>query len=725
MPSSVPATAKRAYSRKLEYFLNGLLKCSYFPSFLSGNSLLREWCKYRYGVFPESGYPGGGDRIYPHVYNEGNVTKINAGCEEDGGLFCPMDGSYNRRAPTKQNLMCLESSAIETIMDSKDLKMAPNATEYVPPTFEYVVPKSSKYTIVLERTSTMNANGRWTNVKRAFYRFLNYLPVGSEISIVTFGKEAALNLPPTIVTDANREGLHGRIPRKVLSDDLACVFCALNMSLGEIGGTVVLVTGSPRKPQMMERLLETIGNTSAKVFPVAYPGTAHPDVVSLARNGGKHYAVNEGGAVAPLTYLTEILLDVLRSSEPGLEIQKVHETKHLSYEFAGTFTLEDSMLDGMSVTLNVDDEEKVEFFEITNPSGKKHLFSKFEDGMVVFQHPGRAEPGIWTYHSKLYPTAGLPAERMTVDVVSRKSSNAPGGESPFLLDVFTSVDGKQLDVYNEPVVIYARLTQGGSLPVLGARVVAKVARPGNDSDEEEKVVELVLRDDGAGDPDVTGDDGIYSAHFSDFASVPGFYSVQVVAGHNDGLARTVRRLDVDGGVVYSGNEGEEKLGTPDHCRSPSAHFCLLYTSRSKKKLPLDAAVSVVYCFRLNLASPADCVYIKLAALPLDHRVIQFRTFFFIFAESCCGSRVRFRETIPSSPFHRQSVGPGFYAKQGISPRTDIAPPNRIMDFRLARTIESSLYVQLEWSAPGGDYENGKGKNREKLSCKTIKDDIGS
>jgi hypothetical protein len=48
-----------------------------------------------------------------------------------------------------------------------------------------------------------------------------------------------------------------------------------------------------------------------------------------------------------------------------------------------------------------------------------------------------------------------------------------------------------------------------------------------------------------------------------------------------------------------------------------------------------------------------------------------------------------------------------------------------MDFRLARTIESSLYVQLEWSAPGGDYENGKGKNREKLSCKTIKDDIGS
>ena len=60
------------------------------------------------------------------------------------------------------------------------------------------------------------------------------------------------------------------------------------------------------------------------------------------------------------------------------------------------------MLHKMSVTLNIDDEDKVEFFEITNPSGQKHLFSKFEDGMVVFNHPGMAQSGIWSYHAKLY-----------------------------------------------------------------------------------------------------------------------------------------------------------------------------------------------------------------------------------------------------------------------------------------------------------------------------------
>ena len=501
---------------------------------------------------------------------------------------------------------------------------ATSAGPYRAPRFRYLVPKSSRYAVVLERTSLMNANGRWTNVRRAFYRFLSYLPAGAEVSIITFGKEAAMNLPPTVVTDANREGLHGRIPRKVLSEDLACVFCALNMSLGALDGglgTVILLTGSPREAQNMDRLMEKVRGTPVRVFPIAYPGTAHSSVVGLARHG-KHYAVSEGGGSSPLTYLTEVLLDVLGKSEPGMAIQKVHETRHLSYEFAGTFTLDDSMLDGMSVTLNVDDEDKVEFFEITNPSGKKHLFSKFEDGMVVFDHRGAAEAGIWTYHSKLYPTAGLPAERMTVDVVSH---GIPGQfrEGPVVLDVFTNVDGGAVDLYQRPVVIYARLTQGNSLPVLGARVVVRVMRPGNSSDGDD-TVELTMRDDGAGDPDVTGDDGIYSVHFSDFASVPGFYSVQVVAGHNDGLARTAR--------TAGGGE----------------------------------------------------------------------------AEVCCGSRVRFRETIPATPFHRQAVGPGFYVKQGLSPRTDVAPPTRIFDFRLARAIEASLSVQLEWSSPGGDYDQGKG-----------------
>ena len=525
-------------------------------SFNLGQSLLREWCKYRYGTFPEDGKNG--DRLYPDTYMEGNKTLESQGCLQRTPL-CPLAKPYNRDAPTKQNLLCNSESAIETMFNHHDFHSSWKAiyeavpstfngnittttissngftrnqrginehgsinsvtppTTFLPtrptfvastlyratsptpstptlttttnifttssiifqtlakeasdPKFEYIVPRSSRYVLLLDRTAIMGINGRWKNIKRAFFRFINNLPVGSELSIITFdGLGAIVNLPPTVVTNINREGLHGRIPRKVeistntrknkqqkmfatLDNEIACTFCALNASLsnaltnylGETAtGTIILVTGSSKKPTHLSEVLKTIQKTPIQVYPILYPGTAHPDLMKLAAlGGGKAYAVPEGeeNLVSPLTYMTEILLDVIKESESSVKIQKVHETRHMSYEFAGTFTMEEDILHKMSVTLSLDDEEKVEFFEITNPSGKKHLFSKFEDGMVVFKHPGLAEAGIWTYHAKLYPNSGLPSDenggRITVDVVSQ-SNNAEA--EPILLEVFTNVD---------------------------------------------------------------------------------------------------------------------------------------------------------------------------------------------------------------------------------------------------------------------------------------------
>ena len=42
-------------------------------------------------------------------------------------------------------------------------------------------------------------------------RFIQHLANGTTLSIVTFGMEARLILPPTVVTDTNRETLYGRV----------------------------------------------------------------------------------------------------------------------------------------------------------------------------------------------------------------------------------------------------------------------------------------------------------------------------------------------------------------------------------------------------------------------------------------------------------------------------------------------------------------------------------
>ena len=45
----------------------------------------------------------------------------------------------------------------------------------------------------------------------------------------------------------------------------------------------------------------------------------------------------------------------------------------------------------------------------------------------------------------------------------------------------------------------------------------------------------------------------------------------------------------------------------------------------------------------------------------------------------------------------------------MSARADVSPPSRIIDFKMTGTIDDSLYIQLEWSAPGDDYDRGRGK----------------
>jgi hypothetical protein len=83
------------------------------------------------------------------------------------------------------------------------------------------------------------------------------------------------------------------------------------------------------------------------------------------------------------------------------------------------------------------------------------------------------------------------------------------------------------------------------------------------------------------------------------------------------------------------------------------------------------------------------------------------------ASECCGSDFRFGESIPASPFHRQAVGPAVFVAQGLSSRTDVAPPSRVLDLRMKSVTEDSLYVTLEWSAPGDNYDQGRGNNHFK------------
>lgn len=120
---------------------------------LAGNAIVREWAKYRYGIFDELGYES--DAVYPQCFHGANERPQVTGCSDkpienvcsSGELvgeynasrlvhpdatksilfattdrvtkFCD-EKTHDAFAPTKQNLICNRRSATEVIMSHPD-----------------------------------------------------------------------------------------------------------------------------------------------------------------------------------------------------------------------------------------------------------------------------------------------------------------------------------------------------------------------------------------------------------------------------------------------------------------------------------------------------------------------------------------------------------------------------------------------------------------------------
>ena len=438
--------------------------------------------------------------------------------EDDNTMLLAEEAGYRKFIPTRQNILCGERSPRDVVLHS--MPSGEHKGNYTAPEFHYVVQGGSHYVLVLDQSSTMDS--RWTNIKRSFFRFISLLEEGTILSIITFGSEGSLVLPPTVVTENNREGLHGRIPRRVEEAELACLDCGLRLARDVLDGTsgsIVLLTRNLSGPSLVHLTQERMDMNT-----ILYP----------ARNerveNGTMYSVVEKGEISTLTQLNEIMLDIINRAG-GPTVAKLHTSEHMSYEFSGTFVVEENLRNDLTITLSIEDEEKVEFFEVIDPSGQKNIFSKFEDGMVLLRFGGQSEAGIWTFHAKLYPEVSLPAQRMTVDVVGQGRSDAVrvrGLPTPSLESL------RALEI--------VALVEMGESPVLGAEVRALVRGPDTE-------VAIVLKDTGSGYPDIRKGDGIYSGYLPTFSSIPGYYTLRILASDNNGQAFTF----TDGAPIPTGS----------------------------------------------------------------------------------------------------------------------------------------------------------------------------
>ena len=575
-------------------------------SFLSFNTselgaragrLARELTKLEFGVFEEAGLAG--DPVYPDTYTTGRELITSVGCPEAGaGGFCPLEAEYNSFAPTKQNVLCRGQSAAAIIGDRQ---RSSNITESRNVTVSYVTRAVSRYVLVLDLAQEPRT---WTRIKRALYRFISLLPEGATLSIVTATPEtSAVTLFPTLVTEGRREGLHGLIPRRP-ELSRGCVSCAVDTAselLGAHAGNIVIVStelvravDSGNKHRMFNILLDTDNSLEESQM-----------IVYSARG-------------AETSSLAEIFINIINTVEEE-KLQKIFHAEHdlTSVEFSGNFYVEKHASTDVTVTLSIDDEQKVESFEVKDSTGKRNIFSKFEDGLVIIKMLGKSNPGMWSYQVRLYEDSiGADDRRERV----------PG----IMVDVTTQSEGGSVTGSTMPSnirensqqVILAHVLQAAR-PVLGARVRALVTGPGGDT------MELVMRDSGTGHPDIARGDGLYSAHVPVFSSEAGYHEVRI--------------------SVSSG--GETRVS--------------------------------------ELAE----------------------------AETCCGSEMRAAREENIGTFARFYTPPSVFIGESNPLSLDLAPPSRVSDLRLLSTNTSSLLLQLQWSAPGGDLDSGKVSSYE-IRCHT-------
>ncbi|MCP3661468.1 MAG: VWA domain-containing protein, partial [Gammaproteobacteria bacterium] len=188
----------------------------------------------------------------------------------------PRNNSTQQKISPKQDILCEGRYPADVLIDNNSWKQftANNSTtnNYTQPQFVLATrAQTHHYVLVLDQSNRMEFNLRWRNIKRSLNRFIANLQEGTMISIVTCAAEGSLVLPPTVVTAANREGIHGRIPRRTEDVSVACISCGLRLAqdvlTGSAAGTVLLLTGSNENDKV-----EDFAISGGKLFSILYPG---------------------------------------------------------------------------------------------------------------------------------------------------------------------------------------------------------------------------------------------------------------------------------------------------------------------------------------------------------------------------------------------------------------------------------------------------------------------
>lgn len=544
----------------------------------NGRLLAQAWLQYRYGVFEEEGVAGSPVHPPHHRAPDGswrpttcanlplvpsaNCDPANLSCpfsltpEDDPGLTSSFmafpelpsvrdlcdEGSHDRWAPTRHNLICGGKSVWEVMRASPDFQNNRNVEGGLREghvTFTYVRARPPRIVLLVEDTNVMNVQKRWDFMRKAVRKLVTYdIPDGYSVGLVVFDSVAATKHPLTTLSEANREKVGSSLPRNPSQEDehRRCVLCGLQEALRRLaqdgpGGHVVLVAGGSGVLDESEaRAAENIlGAAQATLHTIVYPLTEkyprpNGGLATLAtRTGGQAYIVpDEGIGEDSKLSMYYNLLDALYHALGGVAGRaalpvKVHATEHPGGRMPvseGTFLVD--------AALGADTVFTIFYYDVTHVGNQIHLVSpqgqvidtanmQTEDAnmnmITVRLVEAQVVPGLWRYkvanradsHQALYvQVTSRPRPRPNVPRITVRgwTSHAAG--------IVNASD------ISSPLALYAEVAAGVA-GVQEASVTATITRLGyttNGTQHPPRRVQLL--DNGLTGPDMRRGDGVYS-----------------------------------------------------------------------------------------------------------------------------------------------------------------------------------------------------------------------
>ncbi|XP_066979536.1 calcium-activated chloride channel regulator 1-like [Macrobrachium rosenbergii] len=561
---------------------------------INGRLLAHEWLQYRYGVFEETGWVE--NPVHPAYYRASdgqwrpnacaNVElSPNPSCHPHNAS-CPFrieqgdspqltksfmafpelpsvkelcdEGSHNREAPTRHNLLCDGKSAWEVMRASPDFQNNRNVEGGLREsevTFQYVRPRNPRIVLLIDDTNVMNVQKRWDFMRKAVRKLVTYdVPDGYGIGLVVFNSIPSTKYPMTILTDGiTREKVGSSLPRNPSREDehKRCIICGVREALkliqqDGIGGHIVMVTAGSglveesEASETAQLLLEAHVVLHAIIYPLAekYP-TPNGGLETLAaRSGGNTFVVrDEGiGADSKLSMYYNLLDSfyhaLLSASGQSALPVKVHSAEHPGGRVPiseGSFM--------MDPTLGTDTVFAIFYYDVTHVGNQVHLVSPHgqvidtanmqnEDGNInmitVRLVEAQVTPGLWRYkvenradsHQALYvQVTSRPRLQPRVPSVKVRTWINPS------LGVVNASD------ISKPLALYAEV-RVGLMGVEGAKVIAMLTRLGyTNNGTQYPPLEVQLFDNGLTSPDMTKGDGVYSRFVPGLVS--GKYSIIV------------------------------------------------------------------------------------------------------------------------------------------------------------------------------------------------------